>query len=318
MESPTPNGPKPGGQWAYGQPVDVNPLFDETGANAAVGQSGPVWFLAGVFNVSGTAHRAISVPKGTALFLPIINVEWDNLCPPANLTLDELRAMAAGAADLGTDLICEVDGVSVPDLSRFRVQAGPFSVTFPDNNVFQLFGCTDVVAGTYGPFVGDGYYVMLDPLSRGHHTVHFSGTFGPPVSFTLDIVYDVTVTDTKTTSTASLSPLSKAALMHALQTMRTAPVGASRPIGETSTAPNPVHDGGLLHFTLARSGAVDARLFDVNGRLARVIADRAWFSAGSHDLRVDRQAGDPLVPGVYFYRITTPEGASEGRMIVLR
>ena len=35
-----------------------NPLFDETGANCAVSQTGHVFFLVGVFNETGTAVRS--------------------------------------------------------------------------------------------------------------------------------------------------------------------------------------------------------------------------------------------------------------------
>lgn len=67
-------------QWAYGIPVPVNPLFDETGARCGTGQSGKVWFLAGVFNASGTAVRNdCEVPTGTALFVPILNGECSNV-----------------------------------------------------------------------------------------------------------------------------------------------------------------------------------------------------------------------------------------------
>src|SRR5262245_10175900 len=34
-------------QWAYGAPASMNPVTDTTGEFAAVGQHGPVWFLAG-------------------------------------------------------------------------------------------------------------------------------------------------------------------------------------------------------------------------------------------------------------------------------
>src|SRR3989442_8315950 len=48
-------------QWAFSLPVDQNPFFDEGGtcSNGANGQPepGPVWFLTGVINVSGTAVR---------------------------------------------------------------------------------------------------------------------------------------------------------------------------------------------------------------------------------------------------------------------
>src|SRR5262245_29993403 len=50
-------------QWAYSFPVSNNPLFDETGALAALGDQGPVFFLAGVINVSGTATRSVTIPE---------------------------------------------------------------------------------------------------------------------------------------------------------------------------------------------------------------------------------------------------------------
>src|SRR6185436_19925318 len=62
-------------QWAFSLPVDGHPLFDETGADASAGQSGKVWFLGGVFNLSGQAERDIEVPTGTALLIPVINAE---------------------------------------------------------------------------------------------------------------------------------------------------------------------------------------------------------------------------------------------------
>lgn len=61
-------------QWALGVPADVSPLLDPTGENAGVGQEGPVWFLAG--SPGGTTERAITVPTGKALFLPILNIAY--------------------------------------------------------------------------------------------------------------------------------------------------------------------------------------------------------------------------------------------------
>ena len=34
-------------KWLYGIPASVSPVLDDTGANAAQGQSGPVWFWPG-------------------------------------------------------------------------------------------------------------------------------------------------------------------------------------------------------------------------------------------------------------------------------
>ena len=82
-------------EWAFSLPVSVNPLFDTTGALASNGQSGPVFFLAGVISVSGIAERTITVPAGKALFFPILNVEADNNCADPPFTVNELYATAA-------------------------------------------------------------------------------------------------------------------------------------------------------------------------------------------------------------------------------
>src|SRR2546423_112062 len=72
-------------QWALLNPVvkgneQANPLFDTTGASCGVGQSGKVWFLAGIVTVNyspgaGTITRNCTIPTGTALFVPVVNVE---------------------------------------------------------------------------------------------------------------------------------------------------------------------------------------------------------------------------------------------------
>src|SRR4026208_442797 len=67
-------------KWVYSLPVSDNPLYDETGEKAYNGQPNKkVFFLVGVINESGTATRHITIPKGTPLFGPVINVEWDNI-----------------------------------------------------------------------------------------------------------------------------------------------------------------------------------------------------------------------------------------------
>jgi hypothetical protein len=50
---------------------------------------------------------------------------------------------------------------------------------------------TPDATGTVFPAVADGFYLMLQPLSRGTHVVNFGGTaFGS----TLDVTYNLTVT----------------------------------------------------------------------------------------------------------------------------
>src|SRR6266571_4753392 len=60
-------------QWAVSIPTSVNPQTDKTGEDCMVGQRGATWFLAGVFG-GGTATRTCSIPQGTMLFFPVINI----------------------------------------------------------------------------------------------------------------------------------------------------------------------------------------------------------------------------------------------------
>ena len=180
-------------QWAYGLPATGHPLFDETGADCGAGQSGPVWFLGGVFNVTGTVVRTeCFVPVGKALFFPIVNAEWDNFCPPGSMTPDELRATVKGFMDLATDLHVEVDGRALSGIDQYRFAPAEFGVDLPSGNIWEAFGCS-TPAGHYEPLVPDGFYVLLSPLTPGRHTIHFKGTIGDPVNFTPEATYELTV-----------------------------------------------------------------------------------------------------------------------------
>jgi hypothetical protein len=181
-------------QWAYSIPVEDNPLFDETGKNCAVGQSGHVWFLGGVYNESGEAERTCIIPTGTALFFPILNAECDNFWPPITPPKDVegLRELCKEQIDAVTNLSASIDGVALKNLQNYRVTSPVFSVRLPDNNIPQLFTTDPVPAGEYSSLVGDGYYLMLAPLSAGKHTIHFHGEV-PDFNFALDITYHITV-----------------------------------------------------------------------------------------------------------------------------
>lgn len=189
-------------QWALSIPVpaddpESHPWFDQTGVNCGRDQSGSVFYLVGVVNESGTAVRNdCVVPPGKALFFPVLNVEWDTA---DGTPQDQLRTMVQGymsSAD-ESNMVAEVDGVPITNLANYRISKWEsprpyFEITIPDQNMYQYFGCTVCTEGRYTA-VGDGYYLMLAPLSVGSHTVHFVGGFGDPYNFALDITYNLTV-----------------------------------------------------------------------------------------------------------------------------
>jgi hypothetical protein len=145
---------------------------DPTGELAGLGQSGPVWFLAGTFG-NASAERTVTIPAGKALSFPIIDTVWVNLPDYGdNPWSDEQRAYArsviAPSIDDAFDLTCQIDGVEVANISDYRCQTpdgAEYMVTLPDLD--NPFG---IPAGTYGPCVDDGIYLMLAPLPAGQHT----------------------------------------------------------------------------------------------------------------------------------------------------
>jgi hypothetical protein len=200
-------------QWCFGLPVTGHPLYDAVGTDAAVGQSGPVWFLGSTFTLAdvggghlvGVAQRTITVPQGKALFFPILNGEQNNaefVPPPDPLyTPEQLREMLRAGMDGATNMVCKIDGWTIPGLSNvlttpYRAQSPVFSFELPaQDNILQSNGLD--VSGTVDPVVADGVYLLLRPLPPGFHKIKFSGDVlgaeGTPI-FSLDIQYDITVT----------------------------------------------------------------------------------------------------------------------------
>lgn len=201
-------------QWILSLPAPApnggsNPLFTDGAVDCSLGQSlhdksNQVWFLAGRTCISNcppilTANRTCSVPTGTALFFPVLNAAWDNIgfgTPPTNLTVDELKVLAAQFSE-PAELHATIDGTPIQNLLTYRSQFAPFGYTIPStNNLYQLFGL-DIPGVNWPstfvyPTASDGYYLMLQPLRPGTHRINFGGT-AKNTGFALDITYTITV-----------------------------------------------------------------------------------------------------------------------------
>ena len=87
-----------------------------------------------------------------------------------------------------------------------------------------------------------------------------------------------------------------------------------------SLSPNPLNPSGILRLTTSRDGFIRVRMFDLQGRVVRVLEDRAVVPAGAHDVRIDGRntAGQTLASGIYFYQVDTAEGSLKGRITILK
>jgi hypothetical protein len=173
-------------RWFLHLPNGQNPV---TGGDCGNGQVGSVWFLAGIPTENGTNTVNCSVPKRTYLLVPIINVECSNLEeePFFGETPEERRACAKALMDGASNLAAWVDGHFVSNIEKFRFTSPNFTFAVPPDNVFGL-------DPGFGESVGDGYYIMLAPLSPGTHTIRVKGSL-PDFDFTIDTTFVINVSN---------------------------------------------------------------------------------------------------------------------------
>lgn len=158
-------------------------------------ETGSVYFLAGL-NTEGVSVD-ITVPEGKAIFFPLTNYINDYPCPDPNFkpaagqSLEDFlkEGMLSFKASI-SGLDVEVDGVSISNPETYWFLSELFTFTgHPDlATVCQFDVC---VTGTPQSAVCGGYFMMLKPLSRGTHTVHYhSVTWG---NFVQDGTFHITV-----------------------------------------------------------------------------------------------------------------------------
>lgn len=85
-------------------------------------------------------------------------------------------------------------------------------------------------------------------------------------------------------------------------------------------APNPFNPQAMVRFSTRRAGPVSAHLFDVHGRLVRTLLDHAALAAGPHALTLDARSegGVSLASGIYFFRLSEPDGITTRRVAIAK
>jgi hypothetical protein len=181
-------------QWVSNFAAADNPIVQDGLVDCSADQSGAVWYLAGTFG--GSAERTCSIKKGKAIFFPLFNgIFWTPLDPaiPEDCTDEQSCRGVSANIDTLTSWTCTVDDtpcVWFAQIVRAQSDARPFNI--PDGSSFTVFG---YAPGVRDISIADGYWVMLDPLPPGEHTLHFTANATVFGGFSLDVIYHLTVND---------------------------------------------------------------------------------------------------------------------------
>jgi hypothetical protein len=174
-------------QWAIDSTAANNPITSDGAVDCSAGQSGRVWFLAGTFGT--TAVRSCSVPASKALFLAIYNTLWWN--PEDCKRPLGCRRTAAEQMDNITSWTCRIDGRPCIFTNQVvRDQSNPLPLNIPPYS--WLVTEVGYTPGLREFAIADGYWIMLDPLPAGPHTIRITTT--APGGFALDVTFNLTVT----------------------------------------------------------------------------------------------------------------------------
>jgi PKD repeat protein len=85
-----------------------------------------------------------------------------------------------------------------------------------------------------------------------------------------------------------------------------------------AVSPNPIMPTSALEFTTTKPGFVEARLFDIHGRLVATFMDESFMGAGYHRIPLAGfEDGSRLPSGVYFVRVASEHDGAESRAVII-
>jgi len=183
-------------QWAQGTPAATNPISDLTGESCSQRQVGDVWFLAGSWYNAGHVERSCEIPAGKSLFFPLINGGYGAFLndPPDTRTEEFVRK--AAACTVPAQISVWIDDFKVPrPLQYFTGKSGSLSPLFnlqlPPGNLFS--DDTAVIPELLlSPSAEQGYYLFVQPLPPGKHTIRWVATGCQP-NASQDIIWHLRV-----------------------------------------------------------------------------------------------------------------------------
>jgi hypothetical protein len=116
--------------------------------------------------IGGSVERTCTIPEGKAILFPVLNS--GNVKTDPSETEEDLHVTTKAEMDNPAILEASVNGVPLQDLQNYRAESPLFNVTLPEGNIYG-------VPELSSEAVSDGYWIMLEPLAVGDHSLNFRG-----------------------------------------------------------------------------------------------------------------------------------------------
>jgi hypothetical protein len=180
-------------KWTLAIPAVENPVNDQTGEKCSNGQmnsNSSVFYLS--FNNGGKSERTCTVPAGTALLIPVMQVAiTDKDIPGASI--EELDSATKKDQDSVNSLYLKIGDkeYNYDDLLKYRTHTNAFDVVWADKAIFGI------IDGGPAKAVADGFYIITEPLKNGTYPIHFKSSLICPdpdcadPNFVQDINYKI-------------------------------------------------------------------------------------------------------------------------------
>jgi hypothetical protein len=96
--------------------------------------------------------------------------------------------------------------------------------------------------------------------------------------------------------------------------------GQGAPGAPLRVSPNPFNPDAVVTFSTSKPGPVRAQLYDVRGRMVRTVIQDQILTSGPHAIALSARAdnGNTLASGIYFFRLTGPDGVTTKRVAVAK
>jgi hypothetical protein len=177
--------------WDYNVDIgaEVHPRdnFSPERCNLDQKQVDPVYYLPD--NLSGEEQRNCSVPAGKAILAPLLTMScWDDNTDPNLKTEQGLQECSREGNEYGV-VSATLDGRKILNVEQYRTTSDVFNITVAKDNAFQS------LYGTF-PSIADGFFVFLEPLSPGKHSLVLEQSVlnptQPEYNYASKTIYDLT------------------------------------------------------------------------------------------------------------------------------